>query len=196
MFGIGNGAPEANVWVPYHLLIGILRYGPRGYREGVSTPRDGCPIRKIIMHFNPPEEEDFELPRRLRISYRHGQTKGRAEHGPEAFGHADRPRHERLALHLAHQLRGLIAISYHDMIEYGECLHQQVGSIEIHTGSETILLELHDQLVRKTSAGPEWGGMQNDRERRWRAFVEWRDRVIERRQRLGLPVGLVKAVQP
>jgi hypothetical protein len=111
LFNPSDGGPPAEMWIYYHLLMGLLRFGPAGYRGEKPSLDGGIYIRKLIMNFEPPEEKDFVLPRERPWRNPNDQRDDLPSVKSE-------PSHELLAKKLSAHLGGLISLSYYTL-DYG-----------------------------------------------------------------------------
>lgn len=189
MFHIGNGAPEAIVWVFYHLIYIALAYGPCGRPITVG---------RLVLDFLPTDEEDI-IPlgvsrhRRRRLSDltnpRDFFRLWRVDNRPNpVFDPTDFKTHAAAAMmcFVERELDMLLGIGA-DMFRYGRIIYENIGEIEYRVAGKA---QGEAGVAWQLAHTAMWGMNATSFSRQsWYAkFCPWLPKVQERRRKLGMPV--------
>lgn len=186
----GDGGPPMLVWNFFALLKDYLRYGPSAFEALVARPPPGTSggftVGRLVLDVLPPppgtKDDSLGLPRGRLAADRHmldAFARGRhAKYWPlpsDAFPHLMVA--EKMAFFIASKIAGLLAM-YDD---YGRCLYEHVGAIEIRVaGSERRTFDL-DELMGMLPPIPIQAHSPAATARKQKAFDEWKAATIASR---------------
>lgn len=189
----GDGGPPMVVWNFFALLKDYLRYGPSAFEALVARPAPASSepftVNRLVLDVLPPppdspaaKDDSLGFPRSRLAADRHmldAFARGRhAKYWPlptDAFPHLMVA--EKMAFFIAAKIAGLLAM-YDD---YGRCLYEHVGSIEVRVAGHPRRTFDLDELMGMLPPTPIQAHSPAATARKQKAFDEWKAATLARR---------------
>jgi hypothetical protein len=178
----GDGAGPAMAWVIYCLLELFILHGPSfGYGRDISSSSDqGYSIRTLVINVETPPGIDPSRFGPPLTSHSFGRRRREGETQPNVVD----PKY--LVKFIQTEIQGLLCMGYHTA-EYGDILHENIGSIVIKLDGETHFNQDLWEVLKDLS--PTYDGATFSKHQRVKGFQDWKPRAIAKRSRRGLNIG-------
>lgn len=181
----GDGGPPMVVWNFFALLKDYLRYGPSAF-EGLVAQSSVFTVNRLILDVVPPppgtKDDNLGFPRNRSAPDRHMlEAFARGRHAkywplpPEGCPHLMVA--EKMGFFLASKIGALLSM-YDD---YGKCLYEHIGSIEIRVGGHQRRVFDLDELMGILPPTPIQEHSPEATAEKQKVFDEWRAATLLRR---------------